>query len=104
METPRYIKSIEDKNGILSIMTLNSIQDKVIEFLDKKITRVWERGVFNISNQIIWEEVIYKTNQGFFIYVKKNDDNIITLTIYYKSEQLNELKIFINQTNKQLRN
>jgi uncharacterized protein YdeI (YjbR/CyaY-like superfamily) len=104
METPRYIKSIEDKNGILSIMTLNSIQDKVIEFLDKKITRVWERGVFNTSNQIIWEEVIYKTNQGFFIYVKKNDDNIITLTIYYKSEQLNELKIFINQTNKQLRN
>jgi uncharacterized protein YdeI (YjbR/CyaY-like superfamily) len=104
METPRYIKSIEDKNGILSIMTLNSIQDKVIEFLDKKITRVWERGVFNTSNQIIWEEVIYKTNQGFFMYVKKNDDNIITLTIYYKSEQLNELKIFINQTNKQLRN
>jgi uncharacterized protein YdeI (YjbR/CyaY-like superfamily) len=104
METPRYIKIFEDKNGILSIMTLNSIQDKVIEFLDKKITRVWERGMFNTSNQIIWEEVIYKTNQGFFIYVKKNDDNIITLTIYYKSEQLNELKIFINQTNKQLRN
>jgi hypothetical protein len=38
------------------------------------------------------------------MYVKKTSIDNFNLTIYYKSEQLNELKIFINQTNKQLRN
>jgi hypothetical protein len=104
METPKYIEKIEDKDGVLSIMKIDSIKDGVIEFLDKKTTRVWENGSVDILGKIMWEEVIYKTNQGFFMCVKKIDEDNITLTIYYKSEQLNELKIFINQTNKQLRN
>lgn len=104
METPKYIEKVEDKNGTLSIMRMDLVKDGVIDFLDKKISRVWENGLFDSSGKIIWEEVIYKTNQGFFMYVKKNFEGNFNLTIYYKSEQLNELKIFINQTNKQLRN
>jgi hypothetical protein len=104
METPKYIEKFEEKNGVLSIMKIDSIKEGVIEFLDKKTIRVWENGSFDVSAKIFWEEVIYKTNQGFFMYVKKTSIDNFNLTIYYKSEQLNELKIFINQTNKQLRN
>lgn len=105
METPKYIKIIEDKYGIMSLMEIHSIRQDIVDFLDKKVLRVWQRGFSDKNNKITWEDVIYETNQKFFIHV-----SIPTLmgppsmTIYYKSEQLNELKIFINQLNKQIRN
>jgi hypothetical protein len=104
METPKYIEKFEEKNGVLSIMKIDQVKIGVIEFLDKKTLRVWENGSLVVSGKIVWEEVIYKTNQAFFMYVRKSTVDNFILTIYYKSEQLNELKIFINQINKQLRN
>ena len=105
METPKYIKRIEDKDGVMSLMEIHSIREDIVDFLDKKLIRVWEQGFFDNNNKISWEDVIYKTNQRFFIRVLNSEVfGSPSMTIYYKSEQLNELKIFINQLNKQIRN
>jgi hypothetical protein len=55
MEIPKYIEKFEEKNGVLSIMKIDSIKEGVIEFLDKKTVRVWENGSFDISAKILWE-------------------------------------------------
>ena len=105
METPKYIKRIEESDGIMSLMEVHSIREDIVDFLDKKLTRVWEIGFSDRDNKIFWEDVIYKTNQKFFIHI--STPLLMaepSMTIYYKSEQLNELKIFINQLNKQIRN
>lgn len=105
MKTPKYIEKIEEGDGIMSLMEIHSIREDIIVFLDKKLLRVWERGFSDRNNKIIWEDVIYKTNQKFFIHVSTPLlMGAPSMTIYYKSEQLNELKIFINQLNKQIRN
>ena len=105
MEKPNYIEKIEESDGIMSLMEIHSIREDIVDFFDKKLTRVWERGFSDKNNKIFWEDVIYKTNQKFFIHVSTPIlMGAPSMTIYYKSEQLNELKIFINQLNKQIRN
>ena len=56
-------------------------------------------GVYEYYNQI------FKTPQGFFIDLNKpSDKEDWTVTIYYKAENNKELKFFINNLKKQVKN
>ena len=47
---------------------------------------------------------IFKTQQGFYLYLLFGDDGKTDMTIYYKHSQLSELTIFITQLFKQFKN
>jgi hypothetical protein len=99
METPYYIKDYEQREGVLS-------RNKVVmpegfdEYLkDKKMSVVYSESNSDFdTGKISFKTKIYKTQQGFYLYLLFGD-----MTIYYKQSQLNELTIFITQLLKQFK-
>lgn len=60
---------------------------------------------FNSDLTINYNEKIYKTVQGFYIYLSLKENHLqYKLTIYYKQEQQNEMTIFVGQLLKQFKN
>jgi hypothetical protein len=109
MEKPEYIQNLESKDGIFSVMVCHELRGEFLKYLsEKKLTRVYEKSSINQSGLIKFEEVIFKSQQKFFLFIKIRDilqsDTISNLTIYYKVEQYNELYLFISQLLKQYKN
>ena len=109
MEKPEYIQNLESKDGIFSVMICHELRGEILKYLsEKKLTRVYEKSSINQSGLIKFEEVIFKSQQKFFLFIKIRDilqsDTISNLTIYYKVEQYNELYLFISQLLKQYKN
>lgn len=103
IKKPKYIKKVES-NEILSSIEI-SVEDKEIQsFLDgRNFLTVWSKGFSTLKeNKIIFNEKIYKTKQGFYLYLFSKGTSV--LTIYYRQEQLNELTIFLGQLLKQIKN
>ena len=104
METPYYIKDYEQREGVLS-------RNKVVmpegfdEYLkDKKMSEVYSESNSDFyTGKISFKTKIYKTQQGFYLYLLFGDDGKTDMTIYYKQSQLNELTIFITQLLKQFK-
>ena len=50
-----------------------------------------------LSGKVSWKEIILKTKQGFYLYIRRNTlyKNSVDVDIYYRQEQHNELLIFI---------
>jgi hypothetical protein len=97
MEKPNYIEYLELQEGILSKMTFPKFSNEIIKYFDdKKIMRVFESGIVNGKGKARWDEVIYKTKHGFYIYFKSNreDSEEYFLDIYYKPETRAELLFF----------
>lgn len=107
---PDYIRNEETKLGVFSEMVFNfKISEKIFNFLDgKKIERVYENVGINDRNEIEINNIIYLPIQNFFLFFNvvrlHNEDTFCNLTIYYKPNQLNELRIFIRQLFKQFNN
>jgi len=108
---PDYIKNEEIKVGVLSEMVFNfRINESIFNFLDeKKIERVYEKIGINEKNEIEINNLVYLTIQHFFfsfnvVRLPYDNDTFCNLTIYYKPNQLNELRIFIRQLFKQFNN
>lgn len=105
METPYYIKDYEQREGVLS-------RNKVVmpkgfdDYLkDKKMSVVYSESNSDFeTGNISFKTKIYKTQQGFYLYLLFGDDGKTDMTIYYKQSQLNELTIFITQLLKQFKN
>ena len=109
MNKPEYIQNLESKDGIFSVMVCHELRGEFLKYLsEKKLTRVYEKSSINQSGLIKFEEVIFKSQQKFFLFIKIRDilqsDTISNLTIYYKVEQYNELYLFISQLLKQYKN
>lgn len=106
MTTPKYIESLEETEGVFSIMKFHHFKTDIFKFFDdKKIPKVFERSYIHLDGSAEWMELIYKTQQSFYLYLN-NKSEVETnweLIIYYKPENLNELIIFIRQVLKQLR-
>ena len=49
------------------------------------------------------EKIIFKTKQGFYLYLLLNTTNV-NLLVYYKQNQESELTIFLKQLIKQFNN
>ena len=109
MEKPEYIQNLESKDGIFSVMVSHELKGEFLKYLNgKKLSRVYEKGLMNESNLVNFEEVIFKSQQNFYLFVQirviPQSDTISNLTIYYKVEQYNELFLFLSQLLKQYKN
>jgi hypothetical protein len=99
-----YIKEIEKKTGILSILKFPAFETNLMDFMkNKKMNIVFRESSLTESGVIEDLGVIYETQQSFFLVAEKFMHSYF-LTIYYKPEQYNELKLFVNQLNKQYKN
>ena len=106
---PEYIQNLESKDGIFSVMVCPELKGEFLKYLNgKKLSRVYEKGLMNESNLVKFEEVIFKSQQNFYLFVEirviPQTDTISNLTIYYKTEQYNELYLFSSQLLKQYKN
>jgi len=103
IELPHYIKNVE--KHVLSTLNLSFLRNGVEEFLDgKTFTIVWSEGDIDVqTGKIKFSKKIYETKQGFYLYLLLNQE-IPSMVVYYKQEQINELKIFISQLLKQFNN
>jgi hypothetical protein len=80
-----------------------------LKFLnEKKLTRVYEKSSMNESGLVKFDEVIFKSQQNFYLFVEirviPQSDTISNLTIYYNVEQYTELYMFLSQLLKQYKN
>jgi hypothetical protein len=72
---------------------------------DKKMVLVYSEANSDFeTGKILFKTKIYKTQQGFYLYLLFGDDGKTDMTIYYKQSQLSELTIFITQLFKQFKN
>jgi hypothetical protein len=94
MEKPEYIKNIESAQGILSVTRLPSFK-KFDKFLNEKFFVVYSSSSFDMKG-ISFLEKIFKTKQGFYIYIKYEEDDNWSVCIYYEQSKENEL-IFLTK-------
>jgi hypothetical protein len=109
MTKPEYIQKLESQDDIFSVMACHELKGDFLKFLnEKKLTRVYEKSSINESGYISFNEVIFKSQQSFYLSIEirviPQSDTISKLTIYYKVEQYNELYMFISQLLKQYKN
>jgi hypothetical protein len=108
-EKPEYIKNLESKENLFSVMNCNEFKGDFLKFLnEKKLIRVYEKASMNESGLVKFDEVIFKSQQNFYLFVEirniPQSDTISKLTIYYKVEQYTELYMFLSQLLKQYKN
>lgn len=98
---PNFISQLENNEGVFSLLDFHKYPDNLIKYLDeKKLKRVYERGVVSNRGKAKWEEVIFETAQKFYFQVNTidvNGEDEYGLTIYYKPEQFNELIFLTTQ-------
>jgi hypothetical protein len=107
MDTPKYISSLEKNGDVYSVMNVISVPKEIEGYLNKmKTTIVYSVSKIDYSDTSIkYNEKIYKTVQGFYIYLSLREVGTHAgLTIYYKQEQQNEMSLFVGQLLKQFKN
>jgi hypothetical protein len=104
VKTPKYIEHLENQGVVFSTIEIN-FETGIEKFLDdRSFLVVWSNGFATVkSDKITINQKIYKTKQGFFLYLLLGGHSQ-TLTIYYKQEQMNELTVFLTQLLKQFKN
>jgi hypothetical protein len=106
MEKIEYIKKLEVGGDVFSMVNILSVPKEIEQYLNK-ITSTVVYSVGDItypSVKINYIERIYKTMQGFYIYLSLKENGVPIITIYYKQEQLNEMIFFVQQLLKQFKN
>lgn len=107
MDTPKYISNLEKNGEIYSVMNVISVPKEIEGYLNKmKTTIVYSVSKIDyIDTTIKYNQKIYKTAQGFYIYLSLREVGThVGLTIYYKQEQQNEISLFVGQLLKQSKN
>ncbi len=106
MEKIEYIKKLEQGGETYSAINILSVPNEIEQYLDKiKSTVVYSVGDLKYPDtKIKYTEKIYKTAQGFYIYLSLKGYGTPVITIYYKQEQLSEMTLFVGQLLKQFKN
>ncbi len=109
MKKPEYIQNLESKDNFFSVMLCHELKGEFLKFLsERKLTRVYEKSLITEAGFVKFEEVIFKSQQDFYLFVEIREilqsDTISKLTIYYNVEQYNELYLFLSQLLKQYKN
>jgi hypothetical protein len=109
MQKPEYIKNLEISNGIFSEMICHELKGDFLKFLnERKLSKVYEKSFITESGYLKYEEVIFKSQQNFYLHVKfrliPQSDTISNLTIYYNIQQDTELFMFLSQLLKLYKN
>lgn len=104
MEKPNYIKECELTDGILSINRITMPEGFDDYIKSRKMELVYcESSTDFETGKTMFSSKIYKTKQGFYLYLLFRDTRT-DITIYYKQKQQDELTIIIGQLIKQFKN
>ena len=107
IKKPKLIKSNEKSLGVLSSIQIDFPDDSIFKFLNgRSFEVVWSKGLVDVNTgsvKIIIEKIIFKTKQGFYLYLLLNTTHV-NLLVYYKQNQESELTIFLKQLIKQFNN
>jgi hypothetical protein len=105
MNISKYILKLEEKGETFSTMSL-SLPIEFDEFIGgRKVIIIHSHFTMDIDGKRIYKEKLYKTTQGFYIYLfKEHECPTFEVTIHYKQEQSNEFDLFIGQLLKQFKN
>ena len=103
IETPKYIET--ESEEVFSRIIVEFQKKGIDEFISNKtFTVVWSEGnTDEQTGKIKFRKKIYKTKQGFYLYLLLNTTNV-NLLVYYKQNQESELTIFLKQLIKQFNN
>lgn len=103
MKKPEIILSLESDGSFYSELIFAPLKELYDFWKTKKVIKVWEKSFVN-EGVVKPKELLLKSAQEFYIYLhsEKNDDWL--MTIYYKIEQENELKLFTKNFLKQIKN
>ena len=109
MSKPEYIQNLELKDNVFSVMVCHTLKGDFLKYLNgKKLTRVYEKSLMKDDGFLTFEQVIFKSQQGFYLSLEirtiPQSETISNLNIYYKAEQYNELFLFLSQLLKQYKN
>jgi hypothetical protein len=104
MEKPNYIKECELKDEVYSINSITMPEGFDDYLKDKKMELVYSESSTDFeTSKTMFSLKIYKTKQGFYLYLLIRDTKT-DITIYYKQKQQDELTIFMGQLIKQFKN
>jgi hypothetical protein len=91
MEKPNYIKECELKDEVLSINSITMPEGFDDYLKDKKMELVYSESSTDFeTSKTMFSLKIYKTKQGFYLYLLFRDTKT-DITIYYKQTQQDEL-------------
>jgi hypothetical protein len=101
---PEYIIGIEDGKPFSTLEL--EVPDDFQKFLDgRTFTTVYSDNWMEFkTGEFKTRSKIYSTKQSFYLYLFKSVMDDKSLAIYYREEQLNELKLFIGQLLKTYKN
>jgi len=104
MEKPNYIKECELTDGIFSINRITMPEGFDDYVKSRKMELVYcESSTDFETGKTMFSSKIYKTKQGFYLYLLFRDTRT-DITIYYKQKQQDELTIIMGQLIKQFKN
>ncbi len=105
IKKPKFIKNNEKISGVFSSLRLYFTDHSIYKFIDNKsLDVVWSEASTDIINgKITFDKKIYKTKQGFYLYLLLGEVES-NLIVYYNHSQHSELTIFIQQLLKQFNN
>jgi len=104
---PDYLQFLELQEGVFSVMKFHTFDKEILKYLDEKnFKRVFEESTVSKTGKASWYEVIFETNQQFYIHLKLSErveEESYWMHIYYKPEKRNELLFFTTQILKPFR-
>ena len=105
IKKPKFIKNNEKSLGVFSSLRLDFPDHSIYKFIDNRNTLVvWSEAFTGIiTGKIEFNKKIYKTKQGFYLYLLLGEVES-NLIVYYNHSQHSELTIFIQQLLKQFNN
>jgi hypothetical protein len=105
IKKPKLVKNNEKTLGVFSSIRFDFPDNSIYKFIDNRdFYVVWSEASTSIDNgKTIFNKKIYKTKQGFYLYLLLGDVGS-NLVVYYKQDQFDELTIFIIQLLKQFNN
>jgi hypothetical protein len=94
----KFFKIKEKNNEFYSMLKVSNLFD-INSFLNRKNLTMVKSTSNYMDNSFSYEECLFETSAGFYLYLLKEmgTQNSYKLSFYYKEEQLNEVKIFLNQ-------
>ena len=96
MQKHYFIKNIEKKTEPLSkmVLTQSNLTTKNLN-LSEYVTMFMDSEYIDSGSE--WKEVVLKTEQGFYLYIRKHNlhKQLIDIDVYYHQEQHNELLVYI---------
>jgi hypothetical protein len=102
MEKPEYIIKLTQDLSTMMVSLPKGFDDYL---KDRKVTLLYSDSDTSFEDvKFTYKTKLYKTQQGFYLYLLFNKQDVEDMIIYYKQEQLNELTIFITQLIKQFKN